>query len=205
MGSAPKPKTIPAKISRAGLRALRGWAFEGDIPRVKRAVMLAAPHTSNMDGVLLVLLSKSVGMQTHWMVKDEWTRGPIGWATKAVGAVPVDRSQSTGMVDQMVEAFRQREHFHLLVPPEGTRSRAEHWRSGFYRIARAAGVPVIPGYLDYRRKRGGFGEAIELSGDVRADMDEIRAFYAGAAAMARFPEKFGPVRLRDESGKPNAA
>ena len=193
-----EPKTLTSKVARAGLRALRGWKFEGEVPATKRAVLLACPHTSNMDGLLLVLLNRSVGMRAHWMVKNDWTKGPMGWVTDAVGAVPIDRSRPTGMVGQMVEQFEKREHFHLFIPPEGTRSRADHWKSGFYLIALGAKVPVIPGYLDYSRKRGGFGAPIELTGDKRADMDRIRAFYKDGASMARFPEKFGPIRLRDE-------
>jgi 1-acyl-sn-glycerol-3-phosphate acyltransferase len=177
---------------------MRGWRLEGDVPTEPRAVILAGPHTSNIDGLLLVLLTRSVGMNAKWMVKDTWSKPPMGWVLDPVGAVPIDRSRANGMVGQMTDEFAKRDHFHLMIPPEGTRSLTEHWKSGFYSIALASDVPVVPSYLDYRRKRGGFGEAITLTGDRRADMDKLREFYKDGAAMARYPEKYGPVRLRDE-------
>jgi 1-acyl-sn-glycerol-3-phosphate acyltransferase len=100
----------------------------------------------------------------------------------------------------MVAELKRRDRMILVIPPEGTRGRADHWRSGFYHIARGAGVPVVPGYLDYGRKRCGMGPPIELTGDVRADMDRIRAFYAEVDPQARVPADFGPIRLRDENG-----
>lgn len=191
-------------LSRAWLRTLGGWRYEGELPAPRKAVCLAVPHTANLDGLLLVLLAHSVGLEISWMVKDVWTRAPVGWLVKGVGGVGIDRSRAHGMVQQMATEFERREELYLVIPPEGTRSRVDHWKSGFYRIARAAGVPVLPGYLDYRRRVGGFGEPIALTGDVRADMDRIRAFYGtGAGAMARHPDLFGPIRLREEEeGEP---
>lgn len=169
------------------------------MPTEPHAVMLAAPHTSNLDGLLLVLLTRSVGMRAYWMVKDTWVKPPMGWLTKRVGAVPIDRKKSNGVVGQMVEEFEQRDRFLLMIPPEGTRSRAEHWKSGFYQIALTAGVPVIPSYVDYRTRRAGFGPAFTLTGDKRVDMDVLREFYRHGAEMAKAPEKFGPIHLRDET------
>ena len=192
---------MQARIARATLRALGGWRFVGAIPEPRRAVCLATPHTDNMDGLLLVLLAKSVGMNMSWMVKDTWGKPPMGIVVSSVGGVPIDRSQAHGMVGQMVDEFARREDFYLVIPPEGTRSRAEYWKSGFYRIAQGAKVPVVPGFLCYRKKQGGFGAPIELTGDVRADMDRLRAFYGESNPTARRPEKFGPIRLREEESE----
>lgn len=187
-------------MCRAALWALGGWRFVGEPPQPRRAVCLAVPHTDNLDGVLLVLLAGSAGMPITWMIKQEWTRAPvIGWLVRRAGGLGVDRSQRTGLVEAMVDELSRRDELHLVIPPEGTRSRAEYWKSGFYRIALGAGVPVVPGFLDYARKVGGFGEPIALTGDAEADMDRIREFYGDdAAAMARHPERFGPIRLREE-------
>jgi len=168
------------------------------MPTEPHAVMLAVPHTHNLDGLLLVLLTRSVGMKAYWMVKDTWVKPPMGWLTKRVGAVPINRQKANGVVGQMVEQFATRDDFLLMIPPEGTRSRAEHWRSGFYQIAIAADVPVIPAYLDYSTRRAGFGDAIMMTGNVNADMDLLREFYKDGPSMARTPEMFGPIRLRDE-------
>ena len=187
----------PSRFASTSLR-LAGWEYEGPVPPEKKYVCLAVPHTSNWDGLLLIALTRSIGLQIDWMVKDAWVKGPLGPAMRRLGAVAIDRTRSTHLVDQMIEQFRQRDAFVLAIPPEGTRSRAERWKSGFYHIARGAGVPVVPGYLDFGRKRAGLGAAITMTGDVRADMDRIRAFYADKSPTARDPSRFGPIRLREE-------
>jgi 1-acyl-sn-glycerol-3-phosphate acyltransferase len=96
----------------------------------------------------------------------------------------------------MARAFEARESLALVVSAEGTRGYTPHWRSGFYHIARAAGVPVVLGYLDYARRRGGFGPAILPTGDIRSDMDEIRDFYADK--VAKHPDRVGEIRLKEE-------
>ena len=155
------------------------------------------------DGLLLLGLTRSIGLKIEWMVKDSWVRGPLGPALRKLGAVAIDRTHKSGVVDQMVEKFRERDELVLVVPPEGTRARSEYWKSGFYHIAVGAGVPVVPGYLDFARKRAGLAKAIPMTGDVRADMDKIRAFYAAQKAVAYDPSKVGPIRLREEeSPKP---
>ncbi|MBI2392296.1 MAG: lysophospholipid acyltransferase family protein [Deltaproteobacteria bacterium] len=185
-------------VASSSLR-LAGWRYEGPVRTEKKYVMLALPHTSNWDGLLLVLLTRSIGVHVQWMVKDAWVKGALGPVLRGLGAVGVDRSRKMNLVDQMVEQFRVRDELVLAIPPEGTRSRAEYWRSGFYRIALGADVPVVPGYLDFARKRAGLGPAMRMTGDVRADMDRIRAFYAEKNPTAMFPEKFGPIRLREET------
>lgn len=197
----PRPTTWSARAARLGLKLCGGWTFEPSPMPPDQAVMLALPHTTNTDGLLLVLVTRSIGLQANWMVKDFWLKPPFGWIVRRVGGVPVDRRKSTGMVGQMAERFAHQERFHLMVPPEGTRGLTEHWKSGFYRIAVAADVVVVPAFLDYRTKRAGFGEAMRMTGDRAADMDRIRAHYdeLGGAAMAKHPEKFGPIRLDDET------
>ncbi|NND66599.1 MAG: acyltransferase, partial [Halioglobus sp.] len=101
------------------------------------------------------------------------------------------------VVDSIVEAFHSARELVLVVPTEGTRARVEYWKSGFYHIARQAGVPIVPSLLDFGTKRGGFGPALELSGDVQIDMQYFRDFYAGMKGL--HPERFGPIRLREES------
>jgi len=186
---------------KAPLR-LVGWKFEGEKPAVKKCVVLAWPHTSNWDGLLLVLLAKSVGLEMSWMIKDDWVKGPMGVVLRGVGAVAVDRKGSHNLVDQMIAEFARRDAFTLVIPPEGTRRRAETWKSGFYHIARGANVPVVPGYLDYDRKCAGLGPPIDLTGDVKKDMDAIRAFYAANGAKGRIPAHVGPILLRDEQAPP---
>jgi len=184
-------------ISRAALGVV-GWRFEGPVPRAKKYVALAVPHTSNWDGLMLLMLARSIGLPMRWMVKASALRGVGGAPLRALGAIPIDRARAGNMVEQMVDAFRAHEELVLFIPPEGTRARVDYWKSGFYHIARGADVPVAPAYLDYGRKRAGIGEPIVMTGDVRADMDALRAFYATKDPKPLDPAKYGPIRLREE-------
>ncbi len=181
------------------LLATAGWELEGTVPTVPKCVVLGVPHTSNWDGVLLLAVAQCAGIQLRWMIKNDWLRGPMGILLRRLGAVGIDRARSTNIVQSMVEELRRSERLWLAIPPEGTRHRAEYWKSGFYHIALGAKVPVVPGYLDYARKRAGLGAPIDLTGDVTVDMDRLRAFYAEHAPTAHRPADFGPIRLRDES------
>ena len=177
-----------------------GWRIEGEAPAEPRYVLIAAPHTSNWDLVLMLLCGMAYGVWPSWVGKDTLFRPPFGRLLRALGGIPVDRRSPQNMVEQLAALFRSRERLVLAVPPEGTRSSREKWRSGFYFIARAAGVPVCLGFLDYSRRRGGLGPLIVPSSDLRADMDIVRAFYADK--KGRFPEKQGPIRLAAEDGSP---
>ena len=179
------------------LLASAGWTVEGVAPAAKKYVFIAAPHTSNWDFPLMMAAAVAFGMDIHWFGKQQLFDGPMGPLYRALGGIPVDRSKTSNMVDRMAELFSTRDELALVVPAEGTRGKKEYWKSGFYHMARTAKVPIVCGYLDYARKRGGFGHAFEPSGDVARDMDGVRAFYADK--VGKYPECFGPVRLRDES------
>ncbi|MBL8287949.1 MAG: 1-acyl-sn-glycerol-3-phosphate acyltransferase [Rubrivivax sp.] len=190
---------IGKHLARIFLR-LAGWQFEGMLPEVRRFVLIAAPHTSNWDFVFMMAMAWSTEVPFRWMGKASLFAPPHGRLFKALGGVPIRRGTRSGLVAQSAACFEQARSagadFVLAVPAEGTRERAALWRSGFYHIARLADVPVVLGYLDYARKRGGLGPALHASGDVRADMDRIRAFYAGKTG--RHPGKFTPPRLAEE-------
>ncbi len=115
---------------------------------------------------------------------------------RRLGGIPIVRHRRENMVHQMASALRETESLALTVPAEGTRGYVPHWRSGFYHIARSADVPIVMGFLDYARRRGGFGPALYTSGDIRNDMDEIRKFYADK--VGKYPDQFGEVRLKEE-------
>ena len=118
---------------------------------------------------------------------------------RAMGGMPIIRHEKRNVVTSMVDVFNTIPHLVLVVPTEGTRERTEYWKSGFYHIARQADVPIVPSFLDFKDKRGGFGPALETSGNVRADMQYFRDFYAGMEG--KFPQLFGPVRLKEEDSQ----
>jgi len=176
---------------------LLGWKIEGARPPQRKYVILAAPHTSNWDVPLMLSMSYVLGVPLSWIGKHTLFKPPLGWLMRLLGGVPVDRRARHNAVQQMVDEFNRRDEFYLAITPEGTRGRAEYWKSGFYYIAVGAKVPIVLGLLDFRRKRGGLFEVIEPTGDLQADMERIRAFYADATA--KYPADFGPIRLREEA------
>jgi 1-acyl-sn-glycerol-3-phosphate acyltransferase len=186
-------------VGRSILR-VSGWRIGEPPPDLDRYVLIAAPHTTNWDLVYTLAIGTTLGMRVAWMGKHTLFRGPLGWFLRAMGGLPIDRRSRGDLVQRMAEEFARRETLVLTVPPEGTRSYAKHWKSGFYHIALAAGVPVVLGYLDYAKKQGGFGPAVRLTGDMDADMERIRAFYADK--KGKYPENFGPVRLREQDPRP---
>jgi 1-acyl-sn-glycerol-3-phosphate acyltransferase len=191
------------KFARALLKAL-GWRIEGEKLLHKKYVLIAAPHTSNWDFPLMILFGWAFEISISWMGKQSLFAPPLGWVMRALGGVPVNRKDGGNLVDAMVKAFAERESLVVVVPTEGTRVRADYWKSGFYHIAHGANVPIVPSYLDFGQKRGGFGPALPVSGDLKRDMDLLRGFYAPMQGL--YPEQFGPVRLREEedSGEPVA-
>lgn len=183
---------------------LLGWQPEGQRPEYDKFVLIAAPHTSNWDLPLLLALSWVFHLRLNWIGKHTLFRWPFGRLMRLLGGVSVDRRSAQNTVEQMAAEFAKRKRLMLTVPAEGTRGRAPYWKSGFYYIALAAGVPLVLGHLDYKHKRGGFGPSFMPSGDIDADFERIREYYQGF--VAKYPECFGPVRLRprDESSETDA-
>jgi len=175
---------------------LSGWRVEGRLPDARKAVVIAAPHTSNWDLPLMLAVAYVLGIRPAWLGKRELFRWPFGWLMRRLGGLPVDRGTRQNLVQQAIDRFDAVDRLLLVIPPSGTRGRATHWKSGFYHIARGARVPIVCGFLDYRRKVGGIGPAFTPSGDLAADMGELRAFYADITG--RFPGSTTPVRLLEE-------
>ncbi len=173
-----------------------GWQVDGGRPPVDRYVIIAAPHTSNWDMPFMLAFAFIYDIPVKWMGKHTLFEGAYGAFFKRLGGIPIVRHRPGGVVGQMVEAFEENESLVLMVPAEGTRSHVDYWKSGFYHIAREADVPVVLSYLDFGNKIGGIGPALKMTGDVRADMDRIRAFYAGKTGLR--PENVGVIRLREE-------
>jgi 1-acyl-sn-glycerol-3-phosphate acyltransferase len=176
--------------------AVTGWAFEGPMPPAAGYVAIAAPHTSNWDFVHMLAMAWAQGLRFRWMGKASLFAFPLGTVMRAFGGIPIERSRRGQLVAQCAAHFAADPGLVLAVPAEGTRGPGTHWRSGFYHIARTARVPIVLGYLDYARRRGGLGAGFVPSGDLRADMDRIRAFYADK--VGRHPTWFTPPRLVEE-------
>ena len=168
---------LQRKTCRAALR-LCGWSFAGEFPDVSRAVVIAAPHSSWWDGFWGLLLKVAIGADVHFMGKQELFHGPLGSLLRRLGGIGVDRGAARGVVEQMIEQFRQRDAFWLVIAPEGTRKQVTRWRTGFWHIARDAGVPIVTAYFNYPDRIIGVGPLFETSDDLESDLARLRAFYA---------------------------
>lgn len=155
-----------------------GWRIVGTFPDIPRAVLIVAPHSSWWDGVIGLLVRVALGANVSFMAKRELFVGPLGWLLRRLGGVPIERDAAHGVVEQMAARFASGEGFWLGIAPEGTRKRVQRWKSGFWHIARAAGVPVLPVYFHYPERTIGIGDAFMPSHDLDADMARLRAYYA---------------------------
>jgi 1-acyl-sn-glycerol-3-phosphate acyltransferase len=172
---------------------LIGWQCI-DVPnRPPRAVLAVYPHTSNWDFPLGLLAATALGLGARWVGKDSLFRWPLGGLMRWWGGVPVNRSAPAGFVDNIAAEVRRHERFILAIAPEGTRSLRPGWKSGFYRIARAADVPVLVGTIDWGRRRVGLLASIDLSGDESVDMAKIADCLVGC--HGRRPEFESPIQL----------
>lgn len=179
-----------------GMLRLAGWRLVGAPPDAPRFIITAAPHTSNMDGLLLLLAAFAMGLDQHWILKDTMFKGAWGPILRWTGAISVNRRAAGGMVQQVLREFEQRAQFVLIVSPEGTRNRVEAWKSGFHRIAARAQVPVCLGFIDYKLRRVGFGPSFVPGADYERDLQAMSGFYR--LITPRHPELFAlPARLRD--------
>lgn len=166
---------------------LTGWRMRGDWPAIDKMVLVAAPHTSNWDGLQMLVAAGYYRVRLRWMGKKSLTTGPFGWVIKALGCVPIDRSQSNDVVKIMADAIGSADTMVLAIPPEGTRARVNEWKSGFYHIAVAANAPIVLSVLDYTRKTMSIAGVVYPTGDYEADLPVIRTYYANA--VGKHPAK----------------
>lgn len=167
------------------------WEIAGEIPPLDKAIFIAAPHTSNWDGFWMIVGKTAMGLEAHFLAKHTLFWWPLGAVLRRFGAMPIDRSRGAGVVEQLIDIFRTSDRLFLALAPEGTRKWTPHWKTGFYRIALEADVPIVLTFIDYRNKRMGIGETFRPSGDPEKDLDYLRKFYAPHQPCR--PENMGPI------------
>ncbi|MGM0634073.1 MAG: lysophospholipid acyltransferase family protein [Pseudomonadota bacterium] len=166
------------RLLAIGLLKLIRWRSIGEPPECRKFVLIGAPHTSNWDFPIMLLVVLKLRLRLYWMGKKSLFPVPFGTLMRWLGGIPIDRSRSHNTVDQIVELYRRQDELVILVPPEGTRRRVEQWKTGFYHIANNAGVPIMMGYLDAAPREAGLADFFEPTGHLDRDMRDIRAFYA---------------------------
>ena len=154
-----------------------GWRLESDQPHPKKFIICLAPHTSNWDFVLGQLYSGAIGMKINFLMKKEWFFWPLGPIFKRLGGIPVYRDKKTSMTDAMAQAAKDAETFRLCITPEGTRSKTEDWKKGFYYIALKAQLPILLYGVDYEKKLIRCTKTIIPMGDIERDMREIKLYF----------------------------
>ncbi len=156
---------------------LSGWQVESKLPDLDKLVVIGAPHTSNWDFIVMLVLMFYYPIKVFWMGKDSAFRWPLDGLFHRLGGIAIDRSKTNSIVSRAVQVFDEVDQLVLVVPPEGTRKKVSRWKTGFYYIALGAGVPIVMAFADFERKVAGFGPTFTPTGDIDADMLVVREFY----------------------------
>lgn len=171
-----------------------GWKVDENLPpEIKKCIIIAAPHTSNWDFWYTMASFAIYKLRIRFTVKKEWMRFPFSLLMKPLGGIAIDRtprideSSRKSFVEAMIELFEENEELIIVITPEGSRSRRDKWKTGFYHVAMGANVPILLGYVDYQKKVAGIGKTIYPS-DFNTDMRQIMAFYQ--KIHPKFPENF---------------
>lgn len=176
------------KLSKFIYFRVLGWKITGfkNINSIKKAVIIAAPHTHWYDFPIGVLLRSVLGVKVRFVGKKSLFKWPFGWIFKALGGAPIERAKNENQVEAIARLFNENNEFRMAMAPEGTRQKVEQWRTGFYYIAKTAKVPIIMFTLDFKNKQNHFSEPFYPTDDIEADFDFIKKFYSGV--VGKIPE-----------------
>jgi 1-acyl-sn-glycerol-3-phosphate acyltransferase len=171
---------------------LFGWTCVGEPPTDKKYMMVSGPHTSNWDFYILLMYLFKYRIPIHWLGKSNLFKGPFAPLVRWMGGIPVDRSKSNNLAQQVIDFYNDADELIVLITPEGTRSKVDKWKTGFYHIAHGANIPINSGYVDFEIKELGWGPRWVPTGEVEKEIGEIRAFFA--TKSGKYPE-LGPDRF----------
>lgn len=184
---------IRRTVARTGLRLTR-WKLSGTVPPA--GILVGAPHTSAWDWLVMISIAWANDVQPHALVSNTFFKGPYGWVLRRTGAIELDRSNPGATIRALLVQAESEDPFLLTIAAEGTRSKGEYWKAGFYKIAQQTGLPISLGFVDKPTRTLGLGPTFHPTGDVAADMDFVRAFYADKRGLR--PENRTEPRLREE-------
>lgn len=187
---------VRCAIARAVLK-MTGWRLVGTVPA--QGILVGAPHTSNWDWIATMLLAWSNRVQPKVLIKHSFFKGPFGPLLRATGGIPLDRANPGETIRALLSDAEGHDSFLLAIAAEGTRGKGDFWKAGFYRISQQTGLPITLGFIDGPTKTIGVGPTFSPSGDLVADMEFVRAFYADKQGIR--PENRTEPRLREESNE----
>lgn len=185
-----------ARLSYWILKQL-GWTLNVELPEISKYVAIAAPHTSNWDFPLGILAAKAINLRVNWLGKHSMFRWPYGWFFRLIGGIPIHRDAGQNYIQQLTALFNRSDHLVLALAPEGTRSKTDHWKTGFHAIARAANVPVLMAYLDWGNRQVGIGGMFYPTDDIESDFCLIREYYKDK--RGKNPEKESLIQVRKKN------
>lgn len=191
---------ILLEIVRAPLLAVwyaQGWRLETPPPDLDQYVLIAAPHTSYWDFYHILMMALSIRRRPATTTKHTLFWFPLGPFLRLLGAIPINREQALNAVDWMAGLFKQDKRMILAITVEGTRQKTRYWKSGFYYVALKANVPIVCGYIDYARKRGGAALVIEPTGDIHADFERLRDYYLRYGRNGKYPDQVSDIALKE--------
>ena len=155
-----------------------GWTLDiHALSQIKKSIIIEAPHTSNWDFFIGILAAKASGIKFYFIIKKEWEKPILGVLLKKLGAIFIDRYQTTGLTNKITEIFKKMPEGHIIFTPEGTRSRVKKWKTGFYFVAHESHLPISVGYIDYKEKKVGIDHTFYPSGNIQDDCEKLRKFY----------------------------
>jgi 1-acyl-sn-glycerol-3-phosphate acyltransferase len=188
-------------LAHAALILLKvlGWQVDLKITVPDKCVLIGAPHTTNWDFPYGILALTSMGIKFNWVGKHTLFKPPMGWVFRQIGGIPINRSSSKSFMMNVIALFGEREKFILAIAPEGTRSKTDYWKAGFYTIANKASVPIVLGCIDYPKKKIEIGEILMPTGDLEQDSRVISNYYM--ARQGKYPENQGGVIIKTPNRK----
>jgi len=185
-------------ISKFILKSI-GWKIDRNLPVEKKYIIIGAFHTSNLDLVLSLLCMAAIGLKFNWIGKHTLFKWPLGAFFKFIGGIPVNRGVHSGFIPKAASLFNDTDELVIAISPEGTRSKTEYWKTGFYYIALEAKIPIAMGYFDYPSKQVGIGEYFIPGGDIQQDFEKIKQFYG--TKSGKNPEKQGDIKIKNSEKK----
>lgn len=185
------------KLFADAILKLVGWQIDVQLPEEKKFVLIGAPHTTNWDLPLALLCFWSIQKKIYWVAKKQLFVGPLNYFFRALGGIPVDRSAHTGFIEQIANQIKEKDEMILSLAPEGTRSKTDYWKTGFYYIALSTNVPICLGYINYPKRTLGFGKLLIPTGDIEKDFEQIKNFYLDK--IGKYPEKQGLIRIKKKN------